>query len=80
MNSENDEVVDENLQNLSLWDIVKLNNAEMPQIFLGCLASFVMGATMPIFAILFGEIIGVCSNSFNCNFFYSHINFPDSRR
>lgn len=50
---------DEEVQNLSLWDIVKLNNAEWPQIFLGCLASFVMGATMPIFAILFGEIIGV---------------------
>lgn len=61
---------DEELQNLSLWDIVKLNNAEWPQIFLGCLSSFVMGATMPIFAILFGEIIGVitkiCQTETSC--------------
>lgn len=54
-----DEKDEEKLDNLSLWDIVKLNNAEWPQIFVGCLSSFVMGATMPIFAILFGEIIGV---------------------
>lgn len=59
----NDEDEEEKLKNLSLWDIVKLNNEELPQILLGCLASFVMGATMPIFAILFGEIIGVCTHS-----------------
>lgn len=50
---------EEELKNLSLWNIVQLNYDEWPQIILGCLASFVMGATMPIFAVLFGEIIGV---------------------
>lgn len=61
---ENDDKDDEKLQNLSLWDIVKLNNAEWPQIVLGCLSSFVLGATMPIFAILFGEIIGVSKQNY----------------
>lgn len=50
---------DEELQSMTLWDIVKLNHAEWWHILLGCIASFVMGASMPLFAVLFGEIIGV---------------------
>lgn len=68
VDSEGDEEIN---ANLSLWDIVKLNHAEWPQIFWGCLASFVMGATMPIFAVLFGEIIGVLiRNYYQSELFY----------
>lgn len=49
----------DDLKSLSLWDVVKLNYEELWHIFVGCVASLVMGATMPVFAIIFGEIIGV---------------------
>lgn len=40
---------------------MKMNSTEWWQILLGCLASIAAGAGMPIFAILFGEILGVSS-------------------
>lgn len=50
---------DEGLQKMRLWDIVKLNSEEWVQILLGCVSSLIIGAVMPIFAVLFGEIVGV---------------------
>lgn len=47
------------LQQTSLWEIMKFSTPEWPQITIGCLTSLVMGAAMPVFAILFGEILGV---------------------
>lgn len=43
----------------SLWTVMKMNASEWWQIFVGCISSLIMGGAMPIFAVLFGEIIGV---------------------
>lgn len=48
--------------NVSLIDIIRVNSPEWPQITIGCIASLIMGAAMPIFAILFGDIIGILAN------------------
>lgn len=40
---------------------MKMNSSEWWQILIGCIASVVAGAAMPVFAVLFGEIIGVIS-------------------
>lgn len=39
--------------------IMRLNKPEWPQITCGCISSVIMGCAMPLFAVLFGEIIGV---------------------
>lgn len=38
---------------------MKYNSSEWPQILIGCVTSLIMGAAMPVFAVLFGEILGV---------------------
>ncbi|KAK5639991.1 hypothetical protein RI129_010802 [Pyrocoelia pectoralis] len=45
----------------SLLAILRVNKPETWNIALGCITSIIMGATMPAFAILFGEILGVLS-------------------
>ncbi|XP_014102285.3 ATP-dependent translocase ABCB1 [Bactrocera oleae] len=52
-------LVEENLDDSSLWPILKMNKPEWPQLLGGLLSSVVMGFAMPIFAILFGEILQV---------------------
>ncbi|XP_018319200.1 multidrug resistance protein 1 [Agrilus planipennis] len=47
----------------SLWSIIQFNAPEWWQIVIGCLASTFVGFAMPIFAILFGDILGVLSNT-----------------
>lgn len=42
--------------------MIKWNAPEKLYIIIGSLCSIVMGAAMPLFAILFGEIIGVLSH------------------
>lgn len=44
---------------MSLWDVVKMNRDEWPEITVGCIASLIAGGAMPVFAVLFGEIIAV---------------------
>ena len=39
--------------------VMKMNMVEWPYMMLGILASIVMGAAMPVYAILFGEVLGV---------------------
>lgn len=46
----------------SLWSIVKLNSPEWFLLFLGSLGAALMGFSMPIFAILFGNIVQVFDN------------------
>ena len=41
--------------------IIKTNSPEWPYVVLGSLASIVMGGSMPVYAILFGEVLGVLS-------------------
>ncbi|KAF5301298.1 hypothetical protein FQR65_LT08917 [Abscondita terminalis] len=43
----------------SLWAILQMNRPETCNIVIGCLTSVVMGAAMPVFAILFGDILGI---------------------
>ncbi|XP_022900124.1 ATP-dependent translocase ABCB1 [Onthophagus taurus] len=53
---------DSDVSNASLTSIMKMNSTEWPQILIGCITSVIMGCAMPVFAILFGEILGVLSN------------------
>lgn len=39
--------------------IMALNKPEWAQIATGCLATLIVGATLPFFAVLFGEVYGV---------------------
>lgn len=55
---ESDDEDDEN-KSTSIWTIAKMNSSEWWQILLGCFASIVSGTSMPIFAVIFGEILGV---------------------
>ncbi|XP_013110696.2 ATP-dependent translocase ABCB1 [Stomoxys calcitrans] len=43
----------------SIFSILKMNAEEWPQILCGCICSVIMGAAMPLFAVLFGSILGV---------------------
>jgi hypothetical protein len=47
---------DEDLPEVDTLRILKTNGPEWPYILLGALASVVMGASMPVYAILFGEV------------------------
>ncbi|XP_061392040.1 ATP-dependent translocase ABCB1 [Musca vetustissima] len=49
----------ENEEKFNLWKILKMNNEEWPQILCGCVCSIIMGAAMPLFAVLFGSILDV---------------------
>lgn len=46
-------------EKFNLWKILKMNAEEWPQILCGCVCSIIMGAAMPLFAVLFGSILGV---------------------
>ncbi|XP_057672647.1 ATP-dependent translocase ABCB1-like [Diorhabda carinulata] len=43
---------------VSIWEIVKMNAPEWPYILLACAGSIVVGCGMPVFAVLFGSILG----------------------
>ncbi|XP_037033409.1 ATP-dependent translocase ABCB1-like isoform X2 [Bradysia coprophila] len=46
---------------ISMWEVVQWNKQEWPYITIGSVCSVLMGAAMPLFAILFGEIVQVLS-------------------
>ena len=52
---------DDDLPRVSTLRIIKTNSPEWPFIIMGSLASIVMGGSMPVYAILFGEVLGVLS-------------------
>lgn len=54
--------------NVSLKRILKMNSPEWPYILVGSIAAIVVGASFPVFAIIFGEIYGVCRIRVNKNF------------
>ncbi|XP_037828263.1 ATP-dependent translocase ABCB1 [Lucilia sericata] len=43
----------------SIFNILKMNRDEWPQILCGCVSSVIMGAAMPLFAVLFGSILQI---------------------
>lgn len=52
---------DENLPKIQMWRIMKRNSPEYVYIFIGVIMSCAMGAVMPLFGIIFGDILGVLS-------------------
>ncbi|XP_047542452.1 multidrug resistance protein homolog 49-like [Vanessa atalanta] len=52
---------DEKEINVSTWQLLKLNSKEWPLLAGGGLASLLIGATMPIFALLFSKLYGMFS-------------------
>lgn len=44
---------------MSTWQLLKLNSKEWPLLLGGGVASLLIGATMPIFALLFSKLYGV---------------------
>lgn len=47
---------------ISVWEVIKWNKREWSYITIGSICSLVMGAAMPLFGILFGEIVGILSS------------------
>nr|CAD7429696.1 unnamed protein product [Timema monikensis] len=43
----------------SMMEVLRLNKQEWPYIMIGCICSIIMGCAFPIFAVLFGEILGI---------------------
>ena len=52
---------DEDLPKIQMWRIMKRNSPEYVYIFIGVVMSCAMGAVMPLFGIIFGDILGVLS-------------------
>jgi ATP-binding cassette subfamily B (MDR/TAP) protein 1 len=42
-----------------LLRIFKLNKPEWKEVLMGCIGSFIVGCSMPAFAVIFGDIYGV---------------------
>jgi len=42
--------------------LMRMNAAEWPFIVIGCIAALIQGASQPIYAVLFGAMIGVSSS------------------
>lgn len=49
----------DDISKVNMMRLMKLNSPEWPYITAGCLAAIITGGSLPIFAILFGEIYGV---------------------
>eukprot|EP00057_Strongylocentrotus_purpuratus_P008762 XP_011663236.1 PREDICTED: multidrug resistance protein 1 [Strongylocentrotus purpuratus] len=56
-----DEEEEEEIPKASYWEVLKLNAPEWYLIVIGCFFSAILGVTMPVFAILFSEIIKLFS-------------------
>lgn len=50
---------DEEVYPVSVLRLLKLNSPEWPFILVGCISAIIAGASLPAFAILFGEFYGV---------------------
>ncbi|XP_024941153.1 multidrug resistance protein 2 [Cephus cinctus] len=50
-------------QTVSIYDIIRLNSPEWPFIAFACITSIIVGASTPLFAVLFGDILGVLSQT-----------------
>lgn len=47
------------VKKISMMKILELNKQEWPYILPACLTSMIVGFSMPLFSILFGDVIGV---------------------
>ncbi|CAH2252712.1 jg10177 [Pararge aegeria aegeria] len=55
---ETEEEVEEKEANVTTWQLLKLNSKEWPLLAGGGVASLLIGATMPVFALLFSKLYG----------------------
>lgn len=55
------ELREKNEKQVSMFYLLQLSSKEWPYILTGIISSFVVGASFPIFAILFGEMYGILS-------------------
>lgn len=54
---------EEKINSVPMMEILKLNKPEWLHIVVATICSFIMGCAMPIFAVLFGDVLGA-SNYF----------------
>ncbi|VEN35825.1 unnamed protein product [Callosobruchus maculatus] len=55
------EVLEEK-ESISLYNVMMMNGKEWPYILIGCVNSTIFGCAMPLFAVIFGDVIGVLAN------------------
>lgn len=59
--STEEEVTEEDKKKVSVIGLLKMNSKEWPYIITGTIASCIVGASFPAFAVLFGEMYGILS-------------------
>ena len=59
--STEEEITEEDKKKVSTFGLMKMNSKEWPFILTGTLASCIVGASFPAFAVLFGEMYGILS-------------------
>lgn len=58
---EEEEVTEEDKKKASFKYLMKMNAKEWPYITTGIIGSFIVGASFPVFAVIFGEVYGILS-------------------
>ena len=53
------------MSEVSIFKILKLNSKEWPYILAGVLAAVIMGLSVPAYAVLWGEILGVLEPTYS---------------
>lgn len=56
-----EEITEEDKKKVSIINLMKMNSKEWPYIVTGTIASCIVGASFPAFAVLFGEMYGILS-------------------
>lgn len=56
-----EEITEEDKKKVSMVSLLKMNSKEWPYILIGSIASCIVGASFPAFAVLFGEMYGILS-------------------
>lgn len=61
-NEEEEEVTEEDKKKVSFLHLMKMNSKEWPFVTTGIIGSFIVGASFPVFAVIFGEVYGILSD------------------
>lgn len=59
---------------VSNYRLLKMNSAEWPYILAGCIGACTVGASFPVYAVLFGEMYGILSDT-NTDYIQERANF-----
>ncbi|XP_059608889.1 ATP-dependent translocase ABCB1 isoform X1 [Phlebotomus argentipes] len=60
-----DSDLDDLAHSISMWKVMRWNRREWPYILVGSISSVIMGAAMPLFALIFGEVVGALASDDN---------------